>query len=116
MIVNGDGQGFFRVLLPDAKAVKLPFDFRRPGHGKFRLFFLFLKLKLAVKDVFAEDDAVVANINARPGDELADFRVRLAAETAHRDVGRSGHVKQKISSGEIIPSPAFFHSGYFCAG
>jgi hypothetical protein len=41
VIVNGDGQSFFRVFLPDAKAVKLPFDFRRPGHGELGCFFWF---------------------------------------------------------------------------
>ena len=91
MIVDGDGQSFFRRFLPDAIKVKLALDFRRFGHGELRLLFFGLNLQFAVEDVFAKDDAVVADVDARPGDELADFRVRLAAETAHRDVGRARH-------------------------
>ena len=96
MIVNGHGQGFLRVFLADAIKVQLPFDFRRFGNGEFRLFFLVLELQFAVEDVFAKDDAVVADVNARPGDELAHFRVRLAAETAHREIVGARHANSNF--------------------
>ena len=71
MIMDGDGQGFFRRFLPDAIKVKLAFDFRRFWHGEFRQLFLGLNLQLAVEDIFAKDDAVVADIHAQPGNKLA---------------------------------------------
>ena len=92
MIVHRDGQSFLRVLLADAIQVELAFDFRRLGNGELRrLCFLACSCKFLVEDVFAKDDAVVADVNARPGDELSDFRVRFAAETAQRDVGWARH-------------------------
>src|SRR5208282_3675406 len=121
MVMHRHSQGFLRVLLPDAIGIQLPFDFGGPGHGELRLLLLLLKLQLAVEDVFAQDDAIVADVNARPGDELAHFRVRLAAETAHRDVGRTGHVQTSMEEYKSItghakdftPAPAFFHRGNF---
>jgi hypothetical protein len=89
MIMHRNGQGFFGVFLADAIKVKVPFDDRGFGDGELGLALLILDLKFAVEDVFAKDDAIVADVNARPGDELAHFRLRFAAETAHRDVGRT---------------------------
>jgi hypothetical protein len=86
------------VFLSDAIQIQLPFDFCRAKDGKFWLLLLVLNLQFAVEDIFAKDDAIIADINARPGDEFAHFRVRFAAETAHRDVRRSGHVKLRIAN------------------
>ena len=103
MIVDRHRQGFFGVFLADAMQVQQPFDFGGFGNGEFRLFFLVLQLQLAIEDVFAKDDAVVADVNAGPGDEFAHFRVRLAAETAHREIVRAGHLDFKDHS------ERFFH-------
>src|SRR5487761_2683939 len=103
MIVNGDGQSLLRLILPDAIQVELALDLRRLRHGELRLLLLCGHRQLAVEDVFAKDDAVVADVNARPGDELADFRVRLAAEAAHREVGRSGHANYTIT--DVFSTP-----------
>ncbi len=89
--VNRDRQCFLCVLLADTVQIQLPFDFRRFGNGEFRLFLLILEFQLAVEDVFTKDDAVVADINAGPGDQLAHFRVRFAAETAHGKLVWTGH-------------------------
>jgi hypothetical protein len=91
MVVNRDGQGFFCVFLTDAIKVKVPLDGRRFGDGKLRLLLFGGDREFPVENVFAEDDAVVANVNVRSGDELAHFGVRLAAETAHGAVVRTGH-------------------------
>jgi hypothetical protein len=90
MVVHRNGQSFFGVLLADAIKVQVPFDNRGFGDSELGLTLLILDLKFTVKDVFAKDDAVVADVNARPGNELAHFRLRFAAEAAHRDVGRTG--------------------------
>jgi hypothetical protein len=89
MIMHRDGQGFFGVFLADAIKVQVPFDGRGFGDGELGLALLILELKFAVEDVFAKNDAIVADVNARPGNELAHFRLRFAAEAARRDVGRA---------------------------
>ena len=90
VVVHRHGERLLRVVLSNTIQVELTFDFRRPGHGELWLMFAALKLEFAVEDVLAEDDAVVANVNTRSGDELFDFGVRLAAEAAHGDVGGPG--------------------------
>jgi hypothetical protein len=52
------------------------------GNGDALFVFFCLRVKFFFKDVFAKDNAVVANVNARSGDEFSDFRVRFAAEAA----------------------------------
>jgi hypothetical protein len=96
MIMNRDRQSFLGVLLADTVQIQLPLDFRRFGNGEFRLVFLILEFQFAVEDVFTKDDAVIANVNARPGDELAHFRVRFAAETAHGKLVGAGHSRFMI--------------------
>jgi hypothetical protein len=91
MIVNRHRQRFLGDFLPDAKEVQLPFDLGRLGNVQLRLLFLGREFKFTVQDVFAEDDTVVADIDARPRDELPHFGVGFAAETAHREIGGSGH-------------------------
>ena len=92
MIVYRDGQSFFRVILADTVQVELPPDFGRLGNGDADTMFSRVRGLFLVEDVFAKNDAVVANVNARAGDELFDFRVRFAAEAAHGDVGRASHL------------------------
>src|ERR1035437_7594183 len=96
MIVHRHGQGFFRVFLADTIKVKLPFDGRRFGNGELRLLLFGGGREFPVENVFAKNDAVVANVNVRSGDELAHLRVRLAAETAHGDVIRTSHLEFTI--------------------
>jgi hypothetical protein len=71
--------------------VKLALDLDGFENVELRLLLLLCEVEFAIKDVFAKDDAVVADINSRPGDELLYFRVRFAAEAAHRDVSGSSH-------------------------
>ena len=91
MIMHGDGQSFLRVILADAMEVELPFDFSRLGNVEARQLFARVGGQFLVEDAFAKNDATVADINARPGNELSDFGVGFAAEAAQRDVGRAGH-------------------------
>ena len=49
--------------------------------------------QLLVDDLVAEVDALVADVDARPGDQLLDLALRLAAEAAEEllvGVGRAG--------------------------
>jgi hypothetical protein len=73
VIVDRHGQGFLRVLLPDAKAIQLPFDFARFGSFEIRAGLGGWREQLLIEDVFAKNDAVVTDVNARPGNELSDF-------------------------------------------
>jgi hypothetical protein len=92
VVVYRNGERFFGVFLPDAVEIQLAFYFRGFGHGKFGLFLLVLQLQFTVEDVLAKDDAIITDIDAGAGDEFAHFRVRLTAETAHRDIVWPGHV------------------------
>jgi hypothetical protein len=81
------------MFLADAMQIEVPFDLRRLRHLVHHLRRLLLRLgeQFLVEHVFAEHDAVVANVNARPGDQLFDLSVGFSAETTKGDVGRAGH-------------------------
>jgi hypothetical protein len=53
--------------------------------------------RFLVEDVFADVDAVVANVHARAGDELFHLRMAFAAEGAESDVGAACHDLNEIS-------------------
>src|SRR4051794_6234729 len=92
VVVDGDGQGALRRLLSDdvltEDVVDLPrlgevVDVERRRGGE-----------LLVDDLVAEIDALVADVNAGPGDQLLDLALRLPAEGAEEllvGVGRPGH-------------------------
>ena len=96
MIMHRHGESLLRVFLADAMQIKLGFDLGRLEDRELRLLLLLGQMQFAVEDVFAKDDAVVADINSRPGDELLHFGMRFTAEAAHRDVGGTGHVEFMI--------------------
>src|SRR5207247_2528423 len=86
MIVHRHGQGFLGVLLSDAVEVEPSLDFgglrdAELGHLLARLGPHFL-----VQDVFADQDATVADVNARSLDELFDFRVEVLATSLARNL------------------------------
>src|SRR5919108_2655514 len=80
MVVYGNGEGLFGVLLADAVQIELAFDLsglRDVEPGKL---LSALGPQLLVEDILAHDDATVADVNAGPLDELLDFGVRFSAE------------------------------------
>jgi len=85
MVVDGDGEGLLGVLLAYAGQVKLALDLGGLGNAAARLVLLDLGGEFLVQDLFAERDAVVADENTRPLDQLLNFGVGLAAETAQGD-------------------------------
>jgi len=70
MIMNGYGQSLFGVILTDTAKVKLPLDLGRLWDADLWLLLLALGSQLFVQDLLAKDDAIVADVNARPGDQL----------------------------------------------
>jgi len=82
VIVDGDGEGLLGTVLPDHVLVQHILDFGRrgdlrDGFGDFALFVL-------RQNLIAERDALIADIDRRPGDELPDgilgFTAKRAAE------------------------------------
>jgi hypothetical protein len=53
--------------------IKMALDFGGLGHLLDRGRLFWLQGQLLIEHVFAEDDAVVANINPRTGDQFFDF-------------------------------------------
>src|SRR6476646_1496616 len=84
--MNRNGQNLLRVILADHVVVKDLADFLRRQNSVARLHqrgFVFL-----TDDVHAEFDALIADENGRPGNELAHFVLALAAERAVEGVLR----------------------------
>jgi hypothetical protein len=91
MIMHRDGQRFFGMVLADAMTIQMPFDIAGLWHGKLGNGLFVLSRKLLVQDAFAESDAIVANVNARTGDQLFDLGMGLPAKAAKGDVSGPGH-------------------------
>jgi hypothetical protein len=80
VVVDGDRQYFFRALLADDVLVEDSLDLVRLRE-LFAGLFRFL-LELLANDVVAEFDALVADEDRRPRDQLANLVLALAAEGA----------------------------------
>ena len=62
MIVNRHSERLLGVFLPDTMLIKLALDLDRFEDVELGLLLLFREVEFAIKDVFAKDDAVVADI------------------------------------------------------
>ena len=93
MIVHRHRHSFLCVLLADAKFIELALDLRWFWNREARFLLLGLCGEFLVEDVLAQDDAIIADINAGAGYELFYFRVRFAAEAAERDIRWASHSK-----------------------
>jgi hypothetical protein len=91
VIVDRDTKDLLRAFLADDELIELPPNFDRLRHAQRRALPAHVITQFLVEDAFADVDARVADVHARAGDELAHFRVALPAETAHREIARSGH-------------------------
>src|SRR5207245_1075612 len=80
VVVDGDGEDLLRPLLADHVVVEERLDLHRGGE-RDRGPVLF-PLALLGDDVVAELDALVADVDGRTGDELADFPLPLPAKRA----------------------------------
>ena len=81
VIVHGDREDLLRALLADDVLVEDRLDLGRLGDRGGAGVRLVL-LDLLGDDVVAEADALVADVDRRPGDELLHFLLRFAAEGA----------------------------------
>jgi len=81
------------MVLADAMAVEVAFDVDGLGNGLDGSggWFARFGCQFFIEDVFAKNDAVIADVNAGAGDQLFNFGMRFSAEAAESDVGRSGH-------------------------
>ena len=86
MVVDGDGQNLLRGFLANDILIQLPSDFGRFWNPKRVCLSPRILVQLLIQDPLANVDAIIANIDARPGDQLADLGMALSAERAHREV------------------------------
>src|SRR6185503_15629740 len=80
VVVNGDGEGLLGAVLPDHILVQHVLYLR--GRGDLRDGFGDLTLLILRQDLIAERDALIADVDRGPGDELPDRVLGFAAEGA----------------------------------
>ena len=81
VVVDGDRENLLGALLADDVVVEDGLDLGRLGHRR-QAEALRLLLDLLGDDVVAQADALVADVDRRPGDELLDLLLALPAEGA----------------------------------
>jgi hypothetical protein len=91
MIMHRHGQGFLGVVLAHAMAVQVRFDVLGFGGTEFGRRPARLRRKLLVQHAFAQEDAIVANIDPGALNHFFRFRGGFPAETAEREVIGSCH-------------------------
>src|SRR5205823_4922812 len=92
VVVDGDGERAFRLLLSDHVVVQDRVDLL--GAREVVEVELRGSGELLVDDLVAEIDALVADVDARPGDQLLDLPLALSAEAAEQllvAIRRAGH-------------------------
>ena len=80
MVVNRNRQGALGVFLTDAIKIQLRFNLCWAWHLQGLVGFLRLQMQLFIDDVFADNDAMIANVHPRALDQFLDFGVGLSAE------------------------------------
>ena len=96
VIVNSDGEDFFRVLLSDDEVVEVLEKFRWCWNSVFEQAGEILGWLRLPGEFFAEDgrtdvDALITDVDAGTGDELFDLRVTFATEGTHGEIICAGH-------------------------
>jgi hypothetical protein len=82
MVVHRDGEGLLGPLLTDHVLVEDVIDLFGFGDVAETKVLVDVLIELFFDDLVAELDALVTNINAGPGNELADLLLRFSAEAA----------------------------------
>jgi hypothetical protein len=104
VVVDGDGEGPLGAFLADHVLVQDVVDLDRlrqvlqleGGSGR----------ELLIDDLVAEVDALIADVDAGPGDQLLDLSLRLPAEAAEKLFVRFGRTCQRNPLPQIDGSPA----------
>src|SRR5436305_6971646 len=89
MLVDSDGELLLSLFLADDVIIEEGFDLDRCGQR--RAAGGGLLLLIIGDDLVADIDALIANINGRPGNQLLDFVLRFAAERTAQCVVASSH-------------------------
>ena len=84
MVVYGNGQSGFGIVLFDDVLIHVLLDFFRNGKLEVRNRLLLVCLHFLFEDVFAHFDTFIADIDSRPCDQLFNFFAGTSAEAADR--------------------------------
>ena len=104
MVVNRDAEGALGSVLTDDMLVQLALDLRRFWNAKGgcrRL--IVLGTGLLLEHPAANTHTGVTNVHARSRYQPFHLGLRLAAETAHRDLGCARHGCRRIDPGPFLP-------------
>src|SRR5450759_2808262 len=97
VVVDGDGELLLRLLLPDYVGVEELLDLLRLR--ELRLGRRSLEDAVLGDDVEADVDALVANVDGGPGDELLDVSLALVAKGTAQDIAVAGFLGHLPSGG-----------------
>src|ERR1041384_6769110 len=100
MLINGDGEFFLGLFLPDDVIIEEGFDLdrlrqRRTARSRFLLLII-------CDDLVADINAFVAKITGRLGHQLLDFVLRFTAERTAQGVVASSHPLSNPTEGLAI--------------
>src|SRR6266487_4567988 len=98
MIVDRHRKRFLGDILADDVLIEQAADLHRLRHTNGGRLASRVFVKFFVEDALADVDAAVANVNARPGDQLAHLGVAFATKRAHGQVRGAGHIFPLMSS------------------
>src|ERR1700745_44454 len=81
-----------RSVLTNDVLIELPSNFRRFRHAQSGRLPTRVLVEFLIKDTLADVATIVANIDTRPGNKLAHFRMAFATERTHREIGSPSHL------------------------
>ena len=106
MVVDGDGEGLLRGLLADDVLLEEGEDLLRLRQFELAGLGLAGLGEALFDDLVAELDALVADVDAGPGDELLDLLLALSAEGALEQVGALTDACHRASSSSSLSEPS----------
>jgi len=90
------------VVLTDALQIEQALDLGRFGDMHPAPVFPPLRGQFLIKDLFAENNAIIADIDAGTGDQFFDFGMGFTAKAAEGDIGGSGHLGYSGLSAKLV--------------
>ena len=92
MVVHRHRKCLLGDLLPDHILIESAPNFCRFRHADIGGLTPGIFVEFFIEDALSNVDAAIADVNARPGDELTHLGMALAAERAHSEVRGAGHI------------------------